>query len=131
MFECNDDGRVQIADFGMCKEQMFGQARTTTFCGTPGYLAPEIIKEKPYGVSVDWWSLGVLMYEMTVGDSPFDAEDDEELFHLIQTYVLHNTRVVRMELGYPPSLRRVSLPPLCQSRAGFRSAHHSLSTRQC
>jgi len=76
-------GHIKIADFGMCKENMFGGARTTTFCGTPGYLAPEIIKEKPYGASVDFWSLGVLCYEFLVGDSPFEADEDDELFDQI------------------------------------------------
>lgn len=47
------------------------------------YLAPEIIQEKPYGASVDWWALGVLLYEMMMGDSPFEADDDDELFHII------------------------------------------------
>eukprot|EP00040_Diaphanoeca_grandis_P031524 m.188616 g.188616 ORF g.188616 m.188616 type:complete len:751 (-) comp32350_c0_seq4:1105-3357(-) len=78
------EGNVKIADFGMCKEKVFGLTRTTTFCGTPGYLAPEIVAEKPYGFSVDWWSLGVLMYEMTVGDSPFATDDDDQLFDMIQ-----------------------------------------------
>jgi len=78
------EGHVKIADFGMCKEKIFGLARTTTFCGTPGYLAPEIVAEKPYGTSVDWWSLGVLMYEMCVGDSPFATDDDDELFEMIK-----------------------------------------------
>ena len=78
----------KIADFGMCKEGIKAGDRTTTFCGTPGYLAPEIINEKPYDGSVDWWSLGVLMYEMLIGDSPFDAEDDDELFRQILTLKL-------------------------------------------
>eukprot|EP00041_Stephanoeca_diplocostata_P022259 m.529028 g.529028 ORF g.529028 m.529028 type:complete len:716 (-) comp22016_c0_seq1:1266-3413(-) len=76
-------GHVKIADFGMCKENIPKGGRTSTFCGTPGYLAPEIIQEKPYGASVDWWALGVLMYEMMIGDSPFEADDDDELFHII------------------------------------------------
>jgi serine/threonine protein kinase len=76
-------GHIKIADFGMCKENMFGAASTTTFCGTPGYLAPEIIREQPYGASVDFWSLGVLCYEFLVGDSPFEADEDDELFDQI------------------------------------------------
>ena len=46
------------------------------------YIAPEILKEKPYGASVDWWALGVLMYELMVGQTPFDA-DNEDLFEAI------------------------------------------------
>ena len=72
-------GHIKIADFGMCKENIFGGGKTTTFCGTPGYLAPEIIYEEPYGASCDFWSLGVLCYEFLCGDSPFDAEDDDDL----------------------------------------------------
>eukprot|EP00054_Salpingoeca_dolichothecata_P007715 m.44315 g.44315 ORF g.44315 m.44315 type:complete len:549 (-) comp17239_c1_seq1:69-1715(-) len=75
-------GHVKVADFGMCKEGV-DKSLATTFCGTPDYIAPEIIKEEPYGTSVDWWALGVLMYEMMAGQPPFDAESEEELFPAI------------------------------------------------
>uniref|UniRef100_A0A8C1LEV8 Protein kinase C n=1 Tax=Cyprinus carpio TaxID=7962 RepID=A0A8C1LEV8_CYPCA len=79
------DGHIKIADFGMCKENMFGEARTCTFCGTPDYIAPEILLGQKYGTSVDWWSFGVLLYEMLIGQSPFHGHDEEELFQSIRT----------------------------------------------
>ncbi|KAL7827832.1 hypothetical protein AOLI_G00309840 [Acnodon oligacanthus] len=79
------DGHIKIADFGMCKENMQGEARTSTFCGTPDYIAPEILLGQKYGTSVDWWSFGVLLYEMLIGQSPFHGHDEEELFQSIRT----------------------------------------------
>ena len=74
------DGHIKVADFGMCKENIVGAQKAFTFCGTPDYLAPEILLEVPYGVEVDWWALGVLVYEMTVGQPPFMGKTEEELF---------------------------------------------------
>ncbi|XP_012945411.1 protein kinase C delta type [Aplysia californica] len=81
------DGHIKIADFGMCKEKIFGENKATTFCGTPDYIAPEILKGAKYNASVDWWSFGVLLYEMLIGQSPFHGDDEDDLFHSI----LHDT----------------------------------------
>lgn len=81
LLDCN--GHIKIADFGMCKEDIFPPKTTRTFCGTPDYIAPEIIAYQPYGASVDWWALGVLIYEMLAGQPPFDGEDEDELFNSV------------------------------------------------
>lgn len=66
------EGHIKLTDYGMCKENLFG-GETNTFCGTPNYIAPEILRGEPYDFSVDWWALGVLMFEMLAGRSPFDV----------------------------------------------------------
>uniref|UniRef100_A0A3B3YT14 protein kinase C n=1 Tax=Poecilia mexicana TaxID=48701 RepID=A0A3B3YT14_9TELE len=62
------EGFVKIADFGLCKEGMGYGDRTSTFCGTPEFLAPEVLTDTSYTRAVDWWGLGVLVYEMLVGE---------------------------------------------------------------
>nr|CAI5857549.1 unnamed protein product [Callosobruchus analis] len=77
------DGHCKLADFGMCKEGILEGVTTSTFCGTPDYIAPEILQELEYGASVDWWALGVLMYEMMAGQPPFEADNEDDLFESI------------------------------------------------
>ncbi|XP_041129051.1 protein kinase C zeta type-like [Polyodon spathula] len=70
------EGHIKLTDYGMCKEGIRPGDTTSTFCGTPNYIAPEILRGEDYGFSVDWWALGVLMFEMTAGRSPFDIITD-------------------------------------------------------
>ncbi|XP_053138171.1 serine/threonine-protein kinase N3 isoform X2 [Hemicordylus capensis] len=76
-------GFVKIADFGLCKEGMGFGDRTSTFCGTPEFLAPEVLTDPAYTRAVDWWGLGVLVFEMLVGESPFPGDNEEEVFDSI------------------------------------------------
>lgn len=77
------DGHVKVADYGLCKEDMWHGSTTSTFCGTPEFMAPEILLEQRYGRAVDWWAFGVLMYEMLLGQSPFRGDDEDEIFDAI------------------------------------------------
>ncbi|CAI4223049.1 unnamed protein product [Auanema sp. JU1783] len=77
------DGHIKIADFGLCKEEIKFGDRTNTFCGTPEYLAPEVLEDNDYGRAVDWWGVGVVMYEMMCGRLPFYSKDHQKLFQLI------------------------------------------------
>ncbi|KAI1919903.1 Serine/threonine-protein kinase [Ophidiomyces ophidiicola] len=76
-------GHIALCDFGLCKLDMKDEDRTNTFCGTPEYLAPELLAGKGYTKAVDWWTLGVLLYEMLTGLPPFYDEDTNEMYRKI------------------------------------------------
>ena len=74
------DGHIKIADFGLCKEDIRYGNTTKTFCGTPEYLAPEVLDDNDYGQAVDWWGLGIVMYEMMIGKLPFYNQNTDIMF---------------------------------------------------
>ena len=77
-------GHIKLTDFGLAKE-IDDESGAKTFCGTAEYIAPEVIQGKEYGFKVDWWSLGILFYQMMFGDVPFYDENQKVLFEKICT----------------------------------------------
>ena len=73
-------GYLKLTDFGFAK---ICEGRTYTLCGTPEYLAPEILLNKGHGKPVDWWTFGVLLYEMIAGIDPFNDEDPMLIYQKI------------------------------------------------
>ena len=85
--------QVRITDFGLAKDAMELDDKTHTFCGTPDYLAPEVIKGEGHGRGVDWWSLGTMIYEMLGGLPPFYSENFNVMYE----------RILRAPLEFRPA----------------------------
>ena len=79
----SDDSDIKIADFGFAKK-VHKPNSLTTQCGTPGYVAPEILEGKPYDTQADMWSLGVIVYILLGGYPPFIEQNQKELFRKIR-----------------------------------------------
>lgn len=143
------DGHIKIADYGLCKEDMWYSSTTSTFCGTPEFMAPEVILclpnsyqqptnhpqillDKKYGRAVDWWAFGVLIYQMLLQQSPFRGEDEDEIYDAILAdeplYPIHMPRdsvsILQKLLTREPELRLGSGPTDAQeimSHSFFRN----------
>jgi serine/threonine protein kinase len=77
----DSDGHIKLTDFGLSKKFFSGNEKTFSLCGTPEYLAPEILQCTGHNNSVDYWSLGILIYEMLSGNPPFHNKNLENLFN--------------------------------------------------
>ncbi|KFO28016.1 protein kinase C iota type-like [Fukomys damarensis] len=102
----DSEGHIKLTDYCICKEGLQPGDTTSTLCGTPNYLAPEIIRGEDYGFAVDWWTLGVMMYEMMVGESPFhlvessdnpDQNSNHNLLQVILERKIHIPRCLSVE----------------------------------
>eukprot|EP00123_Amoebidium_parasiticum_P001457 comp12556_c0_seq1/m.7553 comp12556_c0_seq1/g.7553 ORF comp12556_c0_seq1/g.7553 comp12556_c0_seq1/m.7553 type:complete len:482 (-) comp12556_c0_seq1:416-1861(-) len=91
------DGHVKITDFGLCKENVNYGDTTQTFCGTAEYLAPEVLEDNDYSRAVDWWGLGIVMFEMLCGYMPFQDADHECLF----------TKILREDIVVPEHVQAI------------------------
>lgn len=89
----DSDGHICITDFGLSKEISVEEG-TGTFCGTPEYLAPEVLNGKGHGTQVDWWSLGTLIFEMLTGLPPFYSNNINVMYN----------KILRGELKFPASV---------------------------
>ncbi|KAJ6585056.1 serine/threonine protein kinase [Mycena capillaripes] len=88
-------GHIALCDFGLCKLNMKADDKTNTFCGTPEYLAPEILNGHGYNKTIDWWTLGVLLFEMLAGLPPFYDEVTDRMYEKI----LNDPLVFPPEIG--------------------------------
>mmetsp|Transcript_110351 Transcript_110351/g.152610 ORF Transcript_110351/g.152610 Transcript_110351/m.152610 type:complete len:226 (+) Transcript_110351:1933-2610(+) len=80
----DEEGHIKLADFGLSKLNSDDEFSQKSFCGTHAYLAPEMVQQKPYGKSVDWYGLGALLYELLVGVPPYYSENMKTLYANIE-----------------------------------------------
>ncbi|KAM6969026.1 ribosomal protein S6 kinase alpha-1 isoform 3-T3 [Tautogolabrus adspersus] len=79
----DEEGHIKLTDFGLCKEAIDHEKKAYSFCGTVEYMAPEVVNRQGHTHSADWWSFGVLMFEMLTGSLPFQGKDRKETMGLI------------------------------------------------
>lgn len=100
----DSDGHIKVTDFGLSKESIEGDEKTFSFCGTIEYMAPEVINRRGHSTAADFWSLGVLMFEMLTGHLPFQGQNRKEtmtqILKLVPSLFPHLTRF-RAKLAMP------------------------------
>jgi len=124
----NADAHICLTDFGISKEGLLAEdSRTATFCGTPEYLAPEVLEGKGYTKAVDWWSFGTLMYEMLTGLPPFYAQDVQQMYFKIMHAKLElpdsvdpNTKSILIGLLERDPNKRLADPVAIKSHPYFK-----------
>lgn len=121
------EGHIKLTDYGMCKEGLKPGEQTSTFCGTPNYIAPEMLRGESYDFSVDWWALGVLCFEMMAGRSPFEINENPSENpdlntedHLFQVILEKPIRIPRSLSVRATSLLKGFLQKLPSDRLGTR-----------
>uniref|UniRef100_A0A4W5RDN2 Ribosomal protein S6 kinase n=1 Tax=Hucho hucho TaxID=62062 RepID=A0A4W5RDN2_9TELE len=90
----DEQGHIKLTDFGLSKESIDHENKAYSFCGTVEYMAPEVVNRRGHTLSADWWSYGVLMFEMLTGTLPFQGKDRKETM----------TMILKAKLGMPQSL---------------------------
>ncbi|XP_034779571.1 ribosomal protein S6 kinase alpha-3 isoform X3 [Acipenser ruthenus] len=90
----DEEGHIKLTDFGLSKESIDHEKKAYSFCGTVEYMAPEVVNRRGHSQSADWWSFGVLMFEMLTGTLPFQGKDRKETM----------TMILKAKLGMPQFL---------------------------
>ena len=106
----DSDGHCKIADFGVSKLGLFRHCKTRTQCGTPFCNAPEIVRNLPYGQGVDWWAVGIMIFQMMTGHPPFYCDEEEDWDYDNAKYNL-GQKILNYEVDFPKhmSLAAVSI----------------------
>jgi serum/glucocorticoid-regulated kinase 2 len=103
----DDTGYLRLTDFGMAKKLNEGE-KAMSFCGTPEYLAPEIIIGEGHNKAADWWSFGILLYEMLCGVPPFYSENLERMYEMIKFGMLKFPKKTTLSENAKDLIRKVS-----------------------
>ncbi|CAI5793746.1 S6 kinase alpha-6 isoform X1 [Podarcis lilfordi] len=97
----DEAGHIKLTDFGLSKESVDQEKKAYSFCGTVEYMAPEVVNRRGHNQSADWWSFGVLMFEMLTGTLPFQGKDRNETMNMILKEVLFEKLKVKASLDAP------------------------------
>eukprot|EP00056_Hartaetosiga_gracilis_P021422 m.24053 g.24053 ORF g.24053 m.24053 type:complete len:750 (-) comp9068_c0_seq1:105-2354(-) len=114
----DEEGHIKLTDFGLCKEAT-EEGKTYSFCGTVEYMAPEVVSRKGHDQTADWWSFGVLMYEMLTGDLPFTSDNRKTTMQMILKARLSMPQFLSAEAQ---SLLRKLFKRVPTARLGYKSA---------